>query len=178
MRPLFVLLSLSLAVQAASVDGPLTPEQSIAAFKTEPGLRVELVAAEPTVVDPVAMAFDEKGLLYVVEDRGYPLGPGKGLPGAGQVVLLESTKGDGHYDKRTVFVDKLTFPNGVMPWKGGVFVTCAPYLYYFKDTNNDGVADIKQTIFKGFQDLSTTQLARQSSNAQHRQLGLSHLRPD
>ncbi|MGZ4971670.1 MAG: PVC-type heme-binding CxxCH protein [Limisphaerales bacterium] len=158
MRSLLVILSLSLAAHAATIDGPLTPEQAIASFKIEPGLRVELVAAEPTVIDPVAMAFDEKGLLYVVEDRGYPLGPGKGLPGAGQVVLLESTKGDGHYDKRTVFADKLTFPNGVMPWKGGVYVTCAPYLYYFKDTNNDGVADIKQTIFKGFQDLSTTQL--------------------
>jgi putative membrane-bound dehydrogenase-like protein len=157
MRPAFALMLASVTAHAA-VTSPLTPEQSIANFKTEPGLRVELVAAEPMVVDPVAMAFDEKGQLYVVEDRGYPLGPGKGKPGAGQVVLLQSSKGDGHYDKRTVFVDKLTFPNGVMPWKGGVYVTCAPYLYYFKDTNSDGIADIKQTIFKGFQDLSTTQL--------------------
>ncbi|MDB6056564.1 MAG: Membrane-bound dehydrogenase domain protein, partial [Verrucomicrobiales bacterium] len=158
MRLAFALLLTSLTANAATIDGPLTPEQSIATFKTEPGLRIELVAAEPMVVDPVAIAFDEKGQLYVVENRGYPLGPGKGKPGEGQVVLLQSSKGDGHYDKRTVFADKLTFPNGVMPWKGGVYVTCAPYLYYFKDTNYDGIADIKQTIFKGFQDLSTTQL--------------------
>jgi len=158
MRLAFALLLTSLAVHAATIDGPLTPDQAIASFKLEPGIRVELVASEPMVVDPVAIAFDEKGLLYVAEDRGYPLGPGKGKPGEGQIVLLESTKGDGHYDKRTVFADQLTFPNGVMPWKGGVFVTCAPYLYYFKDTNHDGVADIKQTIFRGFQDLSTTQL--------------------
>src|SRR5262249_32126709 len=65
---------------------------------------------------------------------------------------------DGKYDKRTVFADGLTFPNGVMPWNGGVYVTCAPYLYYFKDTDGDGKADVKQIVFKGFQDLSTTQL--------------------
>ena len=62
------------------------------------------------------------------------------------------------YDKRTTFAEGLTFPNGVMPWKGGVYVTCAPNVYYFKDTNGDGVADVKQIVFKGFQDLSTTQL--------------------
>jgi putative membrane-bound dehydrogenase-like protein len=110
------------------------------------------------VVDPVAVAWDERGRMYVVEDRGYPTGPGKGNPPAGQVVLLEDTDGDGKYDKRAVFADGLTFPNGVMPWNGGVYVTCAPYLYYFKDTDGDGIADVKQTVFKGFQDLSTTQL--------------------
>src|ERR1043166_139174 len=144
--------------QACAIDGPLTPEQSLQYLKTEPGLKVELVAAEPMVVDPVAVAWDEKGRMFVVEDRGYPTGPGKGKPPLGQVVLLEDTDGDGKYDKRTVFADGLTFPNGVMCWKGGVYVTCAPYLYYFKDTDGDGKADVKEIVFKGFQDLSTTQL--------------------
>jgi putative membrane-bound dehydrogenase-like protein len=141
-----------------ATDGPLSPEDSLKYLKTEPGLKVELVAAEPMVVSPVAIAWDEKGRLYVVENRGYPVGPGEGKPPVGQVVLLEDTDGDGKYDKRTVFADGLTFPNGVMPWNGGVYVTCAPYLYYFKDTDGDGKADIKQIVFKGFQDLSTTQL--------------------
>src|SRR5436305_4911101 len=141
-----------------ATDGPLTPEESLRYLKTEPGLKVELVAAEPMVVDPVAVAWDEKGRMFVVEDRGYPTGPGKGKPPLGQVILLEDTDGDGKYDKRTVFADGLTFPNGVMCWNGGVYVTCAPYLYYFKDTKGDGKADVKQVIFKGFQDLSTTQL--------------------
>lgn len=143
---------------ALALDGPLTPEESLKHFHTEPGLRVELVVAEPMVVDPVAVAWDERGRMFVVEDRGYPTGPGKGKPPLGQVVLLEDTDHDRKYDKRSVFADGLTFPNGVMPWQGGVYVTCAPYLYYFKDTDGDGVADVKQTVFKGFQDLSTTQL--------------------
>ena len=65
---------------ARAIDGPLTPEQSLTYLKTEPGLKVELVAAEPMVVDPVAVAWDEKGRMFVVEDRGYPTGPGKGQP--------------------------------------------------------------------------------------------------
>jgi putative membrane-bound dehydrogenase-like protein len=150
--------SLLLASAAYAIDGPLSPEDSLKYLKTEPGLKVELVAAEPMVVSPVAVGWDEKGRMYVVENRGYPVGPGKGQPPVGQVVLLEDTDGDGKYDKRTVFADRLTFPNGVMPWNGGVYVTCAPYLYYFKDTDGDGKADVKQVVFKGFQDLSTTQL--------------------
>ncbi len=154
----FVCFVLLFSTLARAIDGPLSPEDSLKYLKTDPGLKVELVAAEPMVVDPVAVAWDEKGRMYVVEDRGYPTGPGKGKPPVGQVVLLEDTHGDGKYDKRTVFADGLTFPNGVMPWKGGVYVTCAPYLYYFKDTDGDGKADVKEIVFKGFQDLSTTQL--------------------
>ncbi|EEF59051.1 PVC-type heme-binding CxxCH protein [Pedosphaera parvula] len=155
---LFTASLLTAVLVHAVTDGPLTPEQAIASFRLDPGLKIECVAQEPMVVSPVAAAWDEKGRMYVVEDRGYPVGPGKGKKPVGQVVLLESTHHDGHYDKRTVFADGLTFPNGVMCWKGGVYVTCAPYLYYFKDTDGDGVADVKQIVFKGFQDLSTTQL--------------------
>ena len=152
------LLLVTCAPIARALDGPLTPEEAMKSFRLDPGLKIECVASEPEVISPVAVAWDERGRMFVVEDRGYPTGPGKGKPPVGQVVLLESSHHDGHFDRRTVYADGLTFPNGVMPWKGGVFVTCAPNLYYFKDTKGDGVADEKKIIFTGFQDLSTTQL--------------------
>src|ERR1043165_1171821 len=69
------ILFLLLPPLTQAIDGPLSPEDSLKYLKTEPGLKVELVAAEPMVVDPVAVAWDEKGRMYVVEDRGYPIGP-------------------------------------------------------------------------------------------------------
>ncbi|MEK7686493.1 MAG: PVC-type heme-binding CxxCH protein [Verrucomicrobiota bacterium] len=137
---------------------PLTPEQSLETFRLEPGLRVELAAAEPTVVAPVALAFDESGRMYVAENRGYPTGPGTGRPPAGMIALLEDTDGDGRFEKRTVFADGLTFPNGVLPWKRGVFVTCAPDVLYLKDTNGDGRADFRRVVLTGFATAGSTQL--------------------
>src|SRR4051794_39838103 len=77
---MFLLFLLLLPATINAIDGPLSPEDSLKYLKTEPGLKVELVAAEPMVIDPVAVAWDEKGRMYVVEDRGYPVGPGKGKP--------------------------------------------------------------------------------------------------
>jgi hypothetical protein len=96
MRPLSVLSSnlagtvatLLIGLSASALDGPLTPQQAVESFRLDPGLKVECVASEPDVVSPVAVAWDEQGRMYVVEDRGYPVGPGKGKPPAGQVVLL------------------------------------------------------------------------------------------
>src|SRR5713101_9552248 len=85
--------------------GPLTPAQAIASFKVEQGLRVELATSEPATMDPVAIAFDERGRMFVVEDRGYPTGPAPGQPPAGIIALLEDTDGDGRFDKRVVFAD-------------------------------------------------------------------------
>jgi glucose/arabinose dehydrogenase len=97
---------------------PLTPEDALAAFRVAPGLRVELVAAEPDVQSPVAMAFDEDGRLWVVEMRDYPNGPAKGQPPEGRIVLLEDRAGTGRYRLRSVFADQLLYANGLMPWRG------------------------------------------------------------
>src|SRR5687768_15886952 len=136
-------------------NGGFTPDEALKLFHLEPGLRVELVAAEPTVVAPVALAFDEHGRMFVAENRGYPT---NGHPPQGVIALLEDTNGDGRFEKRTVFADGLTFPNGVMPWKGGVIVTCAPDLLFFRDTNHDGRADVREVLFTGFDASNTTQL--------------------
>ena len=147
--------------QATRASGPLSPDEALASFELEPGYRIELAAAEPLVQDPVAVAFDERGRMYVVESRGYP-GPLEGsrepVSEQGIIALLEDTNADGRFDKRTVFARNLTYPNGVMPWDGGVFVTCAPDLLYLKDTNGDGVADERRVMLTGFDATRTPQI--------------------
>jgi putative membrane-bound dehydrogenase-like protein len=128
-------------------------------FQLEPGLQIELVAAEPLVVDPVAFAFDDKRRLYVIEDRGYPDPAEGGAPTRlGRIALLEDKDGDGKYEHRSEFATGLTYPNGVLVWKGGIFVTCAPDIYYLKDTDGDGIADIRQVVLTGFSDNRTAQI--------------------
>ncbi len=135
----------------ASVDPkPKSPEAGLASISVRQGLRVELVAAEPLVVDPVSIAWGPDGKLWVIEMRDYPLGmDGKGKPGS-RVKFLEDLDNDGRYDKATVFLDKLNFATGVMPWRDGVLVTAAPQIIFAKDTNGDGKADTQEVLYEGF----------------------------
>jgi len=143
---------------SAADKGPLSPEQSLAAIQVEPGLRLELVAAEPLTASPVAVAWDEQGRLFVAENRGYPVGPGTNQPLVGVIAMLEDANRDGRMDKRTEFATGLNYPNGLMPWRGGFFVTDSPDIYYLKDTNGDGRADVRKVVLTGFMTNSTTQL--------------------
>jgi putative membrane-bound dehydrogenase-like protein len=129
---------------------PLSPQQSLAAIRTRPGLRVDLVAAEPLVADPVALAFGADGKLWVAEMADYPLGKSGKYDPAGRVVALEDTDGDGRFDKRSVLVDKLPFPTGVLPWRKGVLVCAAPDILYAEDTDGDGKADVVKKLYSGF----------------------------
>jgi putative membrane-bound dehydrogenase-like protein len=146
------------ALVAAPLPSPLSPEDAQKAFETVPGLRVELVAAEPLVASPCAIAFDSQGRLFVAENRGYPIGPKEGEQPAGVIAMLEDTDGDGRMDKRTVFADGLTFPNGVLPWGGGLIVTCAPDVLFLKDNDGDGVAEERKVLLTGFATTGSTQL--------------------
>jgi putative membrane-bound dehydrogenase-like protein len=111
---------------------------------------VELFASEPLVFDPVEMAFDENGKIYVCEMLDYPDDPPQGEPARSRIILLEDTDGDGKPDKRTVFADHVLEVSGILPWKGGLIVTSAPDILYFKDTNGDGKADVREVLFTGF----------------------------
>ena len=132
--------------------GPQSPAQALQEFHIAPGLRIELVAAEPEIESPVAMAFDEDGKLWVVEMRDYPNGPAPGQPPQGRIRVLEDRDGDGLYEHSRVFADNLLFANGLMPWKGGVVVTAAPHILYLKDTDGDGRADHREVLYEGFTD--------------------------
>jgi len=126
---------------------PLEPEQALRSFQIVDGFQIELVAAEPLITDPVAMAFDEDGRLYVVEMRGYSE---QGDQDLGRIRLLEDTNQDGRFDKSQVYAENLSWPTSVACYAGGVFVGAAPDVYYFRDDNGDGQADRKETVYTGF----------------------------
>ncbi|MBI1311274.1 c-type cytochrome [bacterium] len=136
----------------------MTPEQALKAFEIQQGFSLELVAAEPDVADPVDACFDEYGRMFVAEMHGYPfsqeptrLNPkGGGKPDAGIVRMLEDTDGDGRMDRSTRFADGIRWPTSVICWDGGIFVLAPPNLWYFRDTDGDGIADERRVVFEGF----------------------------
>lgn len=115
-------------------------------FELQEGFKIELIASEPHVSDPVDMEIDEYGRLYVVEMHGYPLD----ISPSGKIQLLSDSNGDGRMDKSTIFADSLVLPTGVMRWKKGILVTVPHYLLYFEDMNDDGRADLRDTVLAGF----------------------------
>ncbi|MBI4659671.1 MAG: c-type cytochrome [Verrucomicrobia bacterium] len=129
-----------------------SPKASLESMQLRPGFKVELVAHEPLVMDPIAFEWGADGKLWVAEMGDYPLGAdGKGRSG-GVVRFLEDTDGDGVCDKSTVFLDGVNFPTGVMPWRKGVLVSAAPEIFYAEDTDGDGKADVRRTILSGFRE--------------------------
>ena len=135
---------------AFDVPPPKSPSEALASFHLRPGFRIELIASEPLVTDPVYFDWDAQGRLWVVEMRDYPLGiDGKGKPG-GVVKLLQDTNGDGVYDKATLFLEDVAFPSSLMPWGKGLLIAAAPDIFYAEDTDGDGRADLRKVILTGF----------------------------
>jgi len=129
---------------------PLEPAEALRAFRVEPGFRIELAAAEPQVADPVAAAWDEDGRLYVCQIGDYPYGVKPGARPTGKVVRLEDRDDDGRYETSVDFVDPLPWPSGVACWEGGVFVVSSPDVWYFKDEDGDGRAEVRRRVLTGF----------------------------
>ncbi len=110
---------------------------------------MELVAAEPNVVSPVALSFDENGRMFVVEMIDYSERRDE-LPHLGRIRLLEDLDGDGVYEKSTIFAMNLPWPTAIFCYDGGIFVAATPDILYLKDTDGDGKADVRETVFTGF----------------------------
>ena len=150
--------------------GPLAPGDAMGTFTYPEGYRLEVVCAEPLIRDPINMALADDGSLWVVEMGDYPRGkpgatapsnypttPWDGPPG-GTIKKLSDTDGDGRYDESETFLDGLSFPTGVYPWKGGVLVSAAPDIFFAVDTDGDGRADERRPLYRGFEE----------ANPQHR----------
>jgi len=129
---------------------PQSPGASLRSIRVRPGLQVELVASEPLVIDPVSINFGPDGRIWVVEMHDYPLGLRGDYEPGGRIVFLDDSNLDGFPDKRTVFLEGLPFPTGVTPWRKGVLVCAAPEILYAEDTDGDGRADVRRTLFSGF----------------------------
>lgn len=162
---------------ATDAPQPHTPEESLKMFEVEKGFHIELVAAEPLVKDPVAICFDAGGRIYACEIHGYNLdghfdiqklnetgeldkqvrriyAPKWAREKAdkltyGTVNLLIDSDADGIMDRSHVFADGLPPCYGVVPWRDGVVVLCAPHIYFLADRNDDGKAEVREQLFTG-----------------------------
>jgi mono/diheme cytochrome c family protein/glucose/arabinose dehydrogenase len=168
-------LGLGVQVHAADSASPkvLAPEDALRSFRLAPGFRIELVAAEPMVEAPVAMAFDPDGRLWVVELRGYMPdieGRGEEVP-SGRVAILEDTNDDGRMDKRTTFLDGLVLPRALAFVDDGVLVAEPPRLWFCRDTNGDDRCDDKTEVSADYATASDPRLGARK-NPEHASNGL------
>lgn len=154
---LFAGLSFPLLAQEDSLDRdyaselprihPLEPDEALASFDVLAGYRMEQVAAEPLVTDPVAMAFDGDGRLYLVEMRDYSEHPDDNL---GRIRVLIDTNSDGKFDQSKIFAEQLSWPVAITCFNGGIFVGAPPHLIYLKDHDGDFKADESRIVLTGF----------------------------
>ena len=129
---------------------PLIPSEAQKSFTLPEGYEMRLFASEPDVINPVAMTWDERGRLWVLELFEYPSGAPEGSKPRDKVKVLEDTDGDGKADKVTVFAEGLNLATGLALGNGGVYVGQAPHLLFFKDFDGDDVADTKEIVLTGF----------------------------
>jgi putative membrane-bound dehydrogenase-like protein len=137
-------------VYAPTASPALSPAHAQASFTVPSGFQVRLFAAEPDVINPVAMTWDERGRLWVLELYEYPLGAPAGTKPRDRIKILEDTDNDGRADKVTVFADGLTLATGLALGNGGVYVGQAPDLLFLQDTNHDDIADTRTVLLTGF----------------------------
>ena len=139
---------------ASAAETPyLTAEEQLATFRLPPGYRLELVVGDPVIKEPVAIAFDGDGRMFVAEMRAFM----NDLEGTGQrekngrVSMHWSSKGDGVFDRHSVFIDGLVLPRMILPMDGALLVaeTDSNDLHLYRDTDGDGVADKKDLWFSG-----------------------------
>jgi putative membrane-bound dehydrogenase-like protein len=134
---MMTLLLAALLAQSA----PFTPEEAPGKMTVPDGFKVTLFAGEPDVVQPMAFTFDDRGRLWVVECLSYPKWLQPGEQGRDRIVIFEDTNGDGRFDTKKVFADKLANVSGIAWGHGGVWVTAVPYFMFIPDRNHDDVPD-------------------------------------
>ncbi len=136
----------------------LPGEEAVKVMKLPEGFKVTLSAQEPEVKQPIAMAIDDRGRLWIAEAYTYPVRAPEGQ-GRDRILIFEDTDGDGKFDKRKVFAENLNLVSGLEVGFGGVFVGAAPYLLFIPDKNGDDIPDGKPEILLdgwGYEDTHET----------------------
>lgn len=152
---------------------PLPPEKALQTFDLEEGFRIEIVAHEPDVVDPIAMDIDPDGRLWVVEMRSYmpvydqPVEETSEMERVphSRIVVLEDTTEDGRTDHSWTFMDGLVLPRAIKVLDDGVLVAEPPHVWFIQDTTGDGIGDTKEMVFSNYGDPD-------SDNVEHMDNGL------
>src|SRR5438270_6906248 len=153
---------LLIASNAIAQDQPLPPREAPLRMTLPEGFKATLFAGEPDVVQPIAMCFDARGRLWVAECMSYPRWHTDPKQGKDRILIFEDTNGDGVFDKRTVFADKLANVTALQVGFGGVFVGATPYLLFIPDRNGDDIPDgPPEIVLDGF-DIKTGHTAMNS----------------
>lgn len=132
----------------------LSVEAALETFVLPPGFRVEVVAADPLVFDPVAMQIGPDGRIWVVEMRSYMPnvdGIGEDAP-IGTIAILSDTDGDGRMDKRIEFAGGFVMPRALALVDDGLLVAAPPMLWHLRDTDGDDVADERTVVSESYGD--------------------------
>ena len=132
------------ACAGPTLDGPAL-DGVPPGFELHPAFALELAAAEPVTVDPIDLAFDERGRAFVLELPGYP-----DMERPARIVELSDDDGDGRWDGRRLFADDLGMADSILPWRRGLLVAAPPHLVYLEDTDGDGRADRREVLLSGF----------------------------
>ena len=155
------------ALKPASKTSPvLSPDEALKSFVLPPGYRLELVASEPLIQDPVFIDWDPDGRMWAVEMPGYMLDitASRELEPLGRIVVFEDTNADGKMDKRTVFADGLVLARALKVLDRGVLVGEPPNLWLMRDTNGDLKMDSRELV--------TDTYGRRDANVEHNANGL------
>jgi len=137
--------------EPVKLQAPLTPKDSMRYTQVPADFDLQLFAAEPDVVKPIYMAWDERGRAWVVEALDYPHGlVDEGEPGKANIKICEDTDGDGKADKFTIFADKLNLATALVFVNGGIIVSEARHMLFLKDANGDDKADLREALLPGW----------------------------
>ncbi|MEQ6119595.1 PVC-type heme-binding CxxCH protein [Reichenbachiella sp. MALMAid0571] len=121
----------------------LKPEEAAASMTLQEGFKVNAWAAEPMITQPIAFCWDDKGRMWIAENRDYETrGTGFSNSGDSRILILEDTNGDGTADSRKVFLEGIPFPSAIAVGFDGLFLGAPPNLLFVPDRNKDDIADV------------------------------------